>query len=131
MYTSLSVYIITLHFLFLIDNGIYVNNNPGLAYLTTAQYVLTITCTDSKDPVSSTFTINLIQNMPPTIHNLPATTNLHEDHILEQLLYTLNVTDPESQTISCSVTAPASSPFFIKPISGTSGKYFHALFSLV
>ncbi|KAJ8317677.1 hypothetical protein KUTeg_005581 [Tegillarca granosa] len=101
-------------------NELYVKNNPGLSYSTVAQYVLTITCTDGKDPVSSTFTVNLIQNMPPTINNLPATTALHEDHLLEQLLYTLNVTDPEGQTITCSVTAPASSPFFVKPISGTS-----------
>lgn len=98
------------------------NSNPGLSYNTVPEYVLTINCTDTYDHVSSNFTINLIPNLPPTINNLPATTSLLEDHNLEQLLHTLNATDPENETVTCSISDPVSSPFFIKPISGTSGK---------
>ncbi|KAJ8317681.1 hypothetical protein KUTeg_005585 [Tegillarca granosa] len=99
---------------------IYFDASVTLNYDSTPQYILTIECTDGKDPVTSTFTVSIVPNEPPTINNLPASCNISEDHIIELLLFRLNVTDPTNDYITCSVTSPASVPFFIKPISGTS-----------
>ncbi|KAJ8306744.1 hypothetical protein KUTeg_015785 [Tegillarca granosa] len=86
----------------------------------------TINATDPSDDVTCSITN---PNLPPTIHNLAATTSLHEDQILEKLLHTLNITDPTNDAIQCSITNPASSPFFIKPVSGTSDYGIYSQYS--
>ena len=63
---------------------------------------------------------------PPVINNLPATSDLSEDHTTEQLLYTLNVTDSSAfDTVTCSVSSvsPTTDNFFARLIPGSTSKY--------
>lgn len=48
---------------------------PTLDYDTTRQYDVTVRCTDSKDPVTGTFTVYISRNNPPVFVNLQGMQN--------------------------------------------------------
>lgn len=55
---------------FIANYGVYVKALPTLDYDTTRQYDVTVRCTDSKDPVTGTFTVYISRNNPPVFVNL-------------------------------------------------------------
>lgn len=68
------------------------------------------------------------QNKPPSITNLPGTSDVPEDPSVEKLLFTLVTSDPENDVVTCQVsdvtpTGTGSSSFVVRTISGTSGVY--------
>ncbi|KAL3856367.1 hypothetical protein ACJMK2_011135 [Sinanodonta woodiana] len=70
-------------------------------------------------PQTGTGTLTIVvTNVPPTINNLPATTDLSEDVVTEKLLYSINVTDP-TDTVTCSLVT-TSDPFLVRLKNGTS-----------
>ncbi|KAK3576699.1 hypothetical protein CHS0354_024311 [Potamilus streckersoni] len=70
-------------------------------------------------PQTGTGTLTIVvSNVPPTIHNLPATTDLSEDVITESLIYSINVSDP-TETVTCSL-ATTNVSFLVKLKNGTS-----------
>lgn len=67
-----------------------------------------------------------VTNSVPVINNLPATADITEDHVTEQLLYTLGVTDASlADTVSCSIasTTPSTTNFFSRINAGTTSIY--------
>ncbi|KAK3581876.1 hypothetical protein CHS0354_000291, partial [Potamilus streckersoni] len=54
----------------------------------------------------------------PVVYSLPATYDLSEDTTAETLLHTINVTDPQGTTVTCSL-GTSGVPFLVKYISGT------------
>ncbi|XP_062601137.1 protocadherin Fat 4-like [Saccostrea cucullata] len=89
---------------------------------TNLNFRVTDTCgqTDTK-----TLTI-VVTNIPPVIHNLPASRDLSEDHASEQLLYTINATDTSSlDKVTCSVNSisPTTDNFFTRLITGSTTLY--------
>lgn len=64
-------------------------------------------------------------SQPPVITNLPSTFDITEDQTLEQLLYTLTVTDGSlSDRVTCKTESitPTTDNFFVRLIAGTTGK---------
>ncbi|XP_061190353.1 cadherin EGF LAG seven-pass G-type receptor 2-like [Saccostrea echinata] len=89
---------------------------------TSLTFRVTDTCgrTDTK-----TLTI-VVTNIPPVIHNLPASCDLSEDHASEQLLYTINATDSSSlDKVTCSVNgiSPTTDNFFARLVTGSTTLY--------
>ncbi|XP_052770777.1 cadherin EGF LAG seven-pass G-type receptor 2-like [Mya arenaria] len=88
-------------------------------YGTAQAHVLTIKCSDtSGDSDEQTFTVNLIPNQPPVINNLANSTELHEDTDTESFLYRLDVTDADSLSVTCSLTA-TSTEFRVRQVTGS------------
>ena len=61
---------------------------------------------------------------PPTIINLPMSCEIPEDTLTETLLYTVSVTDPTNDTVTCSITT-VTSVFYIQIGSTQFGKGFY------
>jgi len=61
---------------------------------------------------------------PPTIYGLPSAVDVQEDTITETTLYTVIVTDPTNDVVTCTVTStvPATSIFFLKSSINFNGK---------
>ena len=61
---------------------------------------------------------------PPTISGLPSAVDVQEDTITETTLYTVIVTDPTNDVVTCTVTSivPATSIFFLKSSINFNGK---------
>ncbi|KAK3085049.1 hypothetical protein FSP39_023491 [Pinctada imbricata] len=88
------------------DYGIYIKASPTLDYDTISSYTLTISCSDTKESATGTFSVYILRNSPPTINNLgnavvafiPTTTTNGD------LIYTVSSTDPEGDTLSYNMT---------------------------
>ncbi|XP_078337333.1 uncharacterized protein LOC111138019 [Crassostrea virginica] len=106
------------------------------AHLSSGSTTLSFQVVDACGRSSTNSLTIIVQNIPPVINNLPATSDLSEDHSTEQLLYTLNVTDSSAfDTVTCSVSSvsPTTDNFFARLIPGsttTYGLYVKALPSL-
>ena len=61
---------------------------------------------------------------PPTIINLPMSCEIPEDTLTATLLYTVSVTDPTNDTVTCSITT-VTSVFYIQIGSTQFGKVFY------
>ncbi|XP_061186656.1 protocadherin Fat 4-like [Saccostrea echinata] len=93
-------------------HSIHLNSAPGLNAGTTASYTLTITCADSFGASQGTLTVNVIANGAPDITNLPATKTVQESDAGGSSIFTIAVSDPESDTFSCAMSsAPATTAF--------------------
>lgn len=104
--------------------AIAIDLNTGHVTTASQLYVGTVTLTLTvTDPCGlsdiQTLTINII-NKPPVIANLPAAVDLSETVTLETLLYTLLVSDPSGDIVTCtsSSTSP-NAPFHVNLIPGT------------
>uniref|UniRef100_A0A8W8M9V8 Cadherin domain-containing protein n=1 Tax=Magallana gigas TaxID=29159 RepID=A0A8W8M9V8_MAGGI len=67
-----------------------------------------------------------VTNSATVINNLPATADITEDHVTEQLLYTLDVTDASlADTVSCSIASatPSTTNFFSRINAGSTSNY--------
>ncbi|CAG2228748.1 unnamed protein product [Mytilus edulis] len=104
------------------DYGIYLKGGTTLDYDTTPSYTLTVQCSDLRRNDTGVFTINLIRNSAPVIHNLPDSVSFLEDVNNNILLHTLNVTDSEGDNITC-VLNPKSLLFDIQVIPLTYNDY--------
>ncbi|XP_052252546.1 cadherin EGF LAG seven-pass G-type receptor 3-like [Dreissena polymorpha] len=97
---------------------IYTVSGCNFNYATGASIALNVKCTDTGGKSDTeTFTVNLIQNEPPIIHNLPNSTSVHEDSDVETLIYVLNVTDADSPSLTC-VFVTASTLFRLRMVTG-------------
>ncbi|XP_060063796.1 cadherin-23-like [Ylistrum balloti] len=82
---------------------------------------LTLTLTDICGlSDTQTLTVNII-NQPPVFSNLPSAVDLSETVTLETLLYTLSVSDPSHDPVTCAMTSssPADAPFLVQLVPGT------------
>ena len=61
--------------------------------------------------------MSLIQNTPPVIDSLPASTSISEDVTAVTLLHTILVTDTDTVTCSLASTVPAGAPFTVKLVT--------------
>ncbi|VDI42303.1 Hypothetical predicted protein [Mytilus galloprovincialis] len=104
------------------DYGIYLKGGTTLDYDTTPSYTLTVQCSDLRRNDTGVFTINLIRNSAPVIHNLPDSVSFLEDVNNNILLHTLNVTDAEGDNITCALN-PNSLLFDIQVIPLTYNDY--------
>ncbi|XP_071177942.1 cadherin EGF LAG seven-pass G-type receptor 2-like [Mytilus edulis] len=96
------------------DYGVYKNAGVFLNSVVTASYTLTVECDDGDDKVDAVLTIKLIINQPPTIANLPMSSEIPESWTAESLLYTISVTDPTNDTVTCALTIP-STIYYLQP----------------
>ncbi|CAC5377748.1 FAT4 [Mytilus coruscus] len=83
------------------EYGIYLIGGMVLSYDITPSYLLTVQCSDTRRNNTAHFTVYLVRNMAPIIHNLPESISLSEDVNSNTLLHTLNVTDTEGDNITC------------------------------
>ena len=60
---------------------------------------------------------------PPTIVNLPMSCEISEDTVTETLLYTVSVTDPTNDTVTCSITT-VTTMFYLQTGSSMYGELF-------
>ncbi|XP_052706998.1 cadherin-23-like [Crassostrea angulata] len=97
------------------DYGVYVKALPTLDYDTTRQYDVTVRCTDSKDPVTGTFTVYISRNNPPVFVNLQATTRIPSvSSTTGNIIYTVTSTDSDSSQLYYNMTCvPPGCPFTI------------------
>lgn len=96
-------------------HAIFVNSAPGLDATTTPSYALTITCADNYGSSQGTLTVNVVANAPPDITNLPASTTVQESAAGGSSIFTVTVSDPDSDTFSCTMTSsPALSAFSLQ-----------------
>ncbi|XP_063416621.1 protocadherin Fat 4-like [Mytilus trossulus] len=104
--------------LFEIDGyRVFLIGGTTLNYDVTPTYLLDIECGDHRRNVSDVLTVNLIRNEPPSIVNLPMSCEIPESITAESLLYTVSVTDPTNDTVTCTLTT-ATNTFFLQ--SGSS-----------
>ncbi|CAC5396999.1 unnamed protein product [Mytilus coruscus] len=113
------------------DYGVYKDAGVLLNSDTAASYTVTVECDDGDDKVEAVLTINLIPNQanklpktfisygvknykPPTIVNLPMSSEIPESLTAESLLYTVSVTDPTNDTVTCALTIP-STIYYLQP----------------
>lgn len=100
------------HYLIFSGHAIHLNSAPGLNAATTSSYTLTITCADNYGASQGTLTVNIVANAAPDITNLPASKTVQEGATGGSSILTVAVTDPESDTFSCSMSsAPVSTAF--------------------
>ncbi|XP_063447858.1 uncharacterized protein LOC134727406 [Mytilus trossulus] len=85
------------------DYGVYKDAGAYLNYDITSSYTVTVECDDLDDKVDADLTINLIQNQAPVIQSLPDSVSFLEDWNTNTLLHKLNVTDAESDTVTCTL----------------------------
>ncbi|CAG2252803.1 FAT4 [Mytilus edulis] len=97
--------------------GVFLTGGTALNYDVTPTYLLDIECGDHRRNVSDVLTVDLIRNEPPSIVNLPMSCEIQESITAESLLYTVSVTDPTNDTVTCSLTT-ATTTFFLQ--SGSS-----------
>ncbi|CAC5398925.1 unnamed protein product [Mytilus coruscus] len=86
------------------EYGVFLKGGTALNYDTTPSYSLDIECGDHRRNVSGVLTVDIIQNEPPTIVNLPMSCEILESITTESLLYTVSVTDPTNDTVTCTLT---------------------------
>ncbi|CAC5396998.1 unnamed protein product [Mytilus coruscus] len=76
------------------DYGVYKDAGVLLNSDTAASYTVTVECDDLDDK-------------PPTIVNLPMSSEIPESLTAESLLYTISVTDPTNDTVTCFLSIPS------------------------
>ncbi|VDI04803.1 Hypothetical predicted protein [Mytilus galloprovincialis] len=99
-----------------VDYGVFLVGGTVLDYDVTPSYTLNIDCADHRRSVSDVLTVAIIRNEPPTIVNLPMSSDIPESITSESLLYTISVTDPTNDTVTCVIT-PATSIFYLQTTS--------------
>ncbi|XP_076080884.1 cadherin EGF LAG seven-pass G-type receptor 2-like [Mytilus galloprovincialis] len=95
------------------DYGVFLKGGTVLNYDITPSYSLDIECGDHRRKVADVLTVDLIRNEPPTIINLPMSCEIPENIETESLLYTVSVTDPTNDSVTCTLVA-ASSIYFLQ-----------------
>ncbi|XP_033727801.1 protocadherin Fat 4-like [Pecten maximus] len=80
--------------------GIYSQSSPNLDFSTTSLYTLTIHCTDGLTTDAEIFTVHVTENSPAIFSNLPANVTLPLTTPLGTLVYTVEATDPEGNSVS-------------------------------
>ncbi|CAC5396996.1 FAT4 [Mytilus coruscus] len=99
-----------------VDYGVFLAGGTVLDYDVTPSYSLNIECADHRRSVSDVLTVAIIRNEPPTIVNLPMSSDIPESITTESLLYTISVTDPTNDTVTCVITT-ATSVFYLQTTS--------------
>ncbi|XP_060063797.1 cadherin-23-like [Ylistrum balloti] len=79
--------------------GIYSQSSPNLDFNTNSLYTLTIHCTDGMGTDSETFTVHVTENSPAVFSNLPANVTLPLTTPLGTIVYTVEATDPEGNSL--------------------------------
>ncbi|CAC5398928.1 unnamed protein product [Mytilus coruscus] len=97
--------------------GVFLIGGTALDYDVTPTYQLDIECGDHRRNVSDVLTVDLIRNEPPSIANLPMSCEIPESITAESFLYTVSVTDPTNDTVTCTLTT-VTNTFFLQ--SGSS-----------
>ncbi|OWF38515.1 Protein dachsous [Mizuhopecten yessoensis] len=93
------------------DYNFFMTSNPGFEHDDDNLYTVTITCTDSNsEAASGDISVNILPNTPPTIAGMPAFENVLEGESVTRLVYTISVSDVESDTYTCAIT-PTNFPF--------------------
>ncbi|XP_060560966.1 cadherin-23-like [Ruditapes philippinarum] len=86
-------------------------------YYTQRDYTLTVTCTDDVDITTATVIVNLIQNTPPVIDNIPADGLLEDVSALAPngtIVFTVDFHDDNDDTVDVAFTCiPANCPFYV------------------
>ncbi|VDI50206.1 Hypothetical predicted protein, partial [Mytilus galloprovincialis] len=100
----------------LVDFGVFLVGGTVLEYDVTPSYTLNIDCADHRRTVSDVLTVAIIRNEPPTIVNLPMSADIPESITSESLVYTISVTDPTNDTVTCVITQ-ATSIFYLQTTS--------------
>ncbi|XP_069105729.1 protein dachsous-like [Argopecten irradians] len=96
----------------------YLSSNPGFEYDTVNIYTVTITCTDSNSETGTgVITVKILPNTPPSISGMPAFETVLEGETTTRLVYTITVSDVESDTFTCSIS-PTSVPFNLQLSGG-------------
>ncbi|XP_076076457.1 protocadherin Fat 1-like [Mytilus galloprovincialis] len=95
------------------EYGVFLKGGTSLNYDSTPSYSLDIECADHRRNVTDVLTVNIIQNEPPTIVNLPMSSEILESITAESLLYTVSVTDPTNDTVTCTLTT-ATTMFYLQ-----------------
>ncbi|XP_045187476.2 cadherin-23-like [Mercenaria mercenaria] len=93
-------------------NVIYSNANPGFDFSTVSSYALTIDCTDGQYSDTGTFTVNIIQNVPPVFLNLQNSTSVSTEDTPGTNAFTVLVNDTDDLTFSMTCD-PTPCPFQI------------------
>ncbi|KAK3597662.1 hypothetical protein CHS0354_040033 [Potamilus streckersoni] len=103
-----------------INWGIYLNNNPGLQYSSVNLYPLTISCTDGWNATTAVFTVNIMENKPPTFTNLGNTTvSLTTAQTTGNVVYIVSATDNENDVLTFNFTCyPTTCPFTMSNSTG-------------
>ncbi|CAG2228522.1 unnamed protein product [Mytilus edulis] len=101
----------------LVSYGVFLIGGTTLNYDVTSTYQLVIECGDHRRNDSDVLTVDLIRNEPPTIVNLPMSSEIQESITADSLLYTVSVTDPTNDSVTCTFTT-VTSTFFLQ--SGSS-----------
>ncbi|XP_022288893.2 uncharacterized protein LOC111100985 [Crassostrea virginica] len=93
-------------------HAVHLKSAPGLDASATAAYTLTVTCSDNYGASQGTLTVNVVANGAPDFSNLPASTTVQESAAGGSSIFGVTVTDPDSDTFSCTMTnSPASTAF--------------------
>ena len=66
--------------------------------------------------------IDIILNQAPTLVAPSAPVNVNENGVAQRVIYTLNVTDPEGDAVSCDITVVSSSSTNFGVWQGAIGK---------
>ncbi|XP_055996535.1 cadherin-23-like isoform X2 [Ostrea edulis] len=90
----------------------------GLDYDTEKTYTADVSCTDTKDTTTGTFTIYVLRNQPPVITNLPSTANsvdiASSGTSIGTTVFTVTSTDQENDQLFYNMTCtPVTCPFKI------------------
>ena len=99
---------------------------PGLDFESTPFYVLTFTATDGIHTTIARVNLTVLDGPePPVIHNLPATINVNENETTSTIMYVINATDFEGDTITYTMTStPDEGNFYL---TGAEGDKIHRL----
>ena len=104
--TDMSVFLLTP------GHAVHLNSAPGLDASATAAYTLTVTCADNYGASQGTLTVNVVANGAPDFSNLPASTTVQESAAGGSSIFGVTVTDPDSDTFSCTMTSSPTSTAF-------------------
>lgn len=81
-------------------------------------YTITIICADATGSSTEYLTVNVLQNSPPDITNLPDSGSFTTGTIAKTKLHDLTVTDPEGDFIICIMSSTPVGPFSLEKNTG-------------
>ncbi|XP_063406149.1 protocadherin Fat 4-like [Mytilus trossulus] len=95
-------------------NKINLGSGHGLDFDTQNSYTITITCADATGSSTEHLTVNVLQNSPPDITNLPDSGSFTTGTTTKTKLHDLTVTDPENDVITCTMSSTPVGPFILE-----------------
>ncbi|GFR63488.1 cadherin-23 [Elysia marginata] len=91
---------------------------PTSSTTTPGTYTLTIRVTDTCGNTNDQDLTILVTNAAPELYGLPVVVDISESAVDETLLHLINVTDPDGDSVTCTVTSAPSGPFTEKYSNG-------------